>query len=153
MSRKGGWQTVAGICLFAASVLFLLWSKLTALGFGLADILVALAAYLAVAICLARLNATVFRNAKDGFWQKIIAFVFFPAHIVLFFLLAAIAIPFFSLYPERHLHQFDVEGTDDQRRVLATVRAELRQKTLWRRLAERLRFATRTGPEWPPRLP
>jgi len=62
-------------------------------------------------------------------------FCFHAANIVLCFLLAAIFIPFFWLYPERHRHLFDVEGTKEQRRALAGVRAELRQKTVWRRRA------------------
>src|SRR6478672_3720275 len=117
---------------------------------GTTSIVLALATYLAAAVWVARLNGMVFPRAKEALRQKIAAFIFMPANVVLFFLLAAIIIPFFWLYPERHRHLFDFEGTDEQRRVLAAVRAELRQKTLWRRLAERLRLAPRTGPKWPP---
>jgi hypothetical protein len=119
---------------------------------GTTSIVLASATYLAAAGLVARLNGMVFPRTKEAFWQKITAFIFMPANVVLFLLLLAIFALFFWLYPERHRHLFDLEGTDEQRRALADVRAALRQKTLWRRLAERLRLAPRVGPEWPPRF-
>jgi hypothetical protein len=66
----------------------------------------------------------------------LIPFAFLAALPVLIFLspIALISIPYYKLYPDRHLHIYDREGTTRERQLLARWRSLYRELNIFQRL-------------------
>ena len=61
------------------------------------------------------------------------------AIFVILGILAAISIPYFSVYPDRHLHPYDLcDATPRQRELIAKWRHKYRSLGLWRRFKRAL---------------
>jgi hypothetical protein len=56
---------------------------------------------------------------------------------------ALISIPYFALYPDRHAHLYDFEGTAQQRARLASWRAGYARLSVWGRLKRAIKLARR----------
>ena len=84
-------------------------------------------------------------GAGTPVWQGPIMLLMTPGNLLLLLGLCFILVPFFILYPEKHLTVVDAHGTDAQRAALGEVRSRLGQKKLWRRMAERLGFTAEVG--------
>ena len=82
----------------------------------------------------------------DGIWVKLIVLPETPATIVWLLLLWMGSIPYVWLYPERMAMVTDFRGSEEERKALAELRAVLRQKSLLRRLAEKLGLAPSSSP-------
>lgn len=100
--------------------------------------------YLVAAYGAARIND--FVETEQPTWRKLIALPFVPAYIVGLILLFCLLPAFWWLYPERHAHELDVEGTDEEMREWAEYKALLSRKPFRRRLAEKIGLVPETGP-------
>ena len=49
-------------------------------------------------------------------------------------ILALLSIPYFALFPDHHLHQYDLDATPDQKKMLLQWRETYRRLSLWGRL-------------------
>lgn len=105
--------------------------------------------YLGVAALLTRWNTTILRRHRSSLWYRFVSLLFMPAFISLLMIASVLSIPYFWLYPERHAHFVDFEGTDEQKAVLAEYRGKLVHKSFWRRMAEKLHLARNHGPKRP----
>jgi|GEM_PF-4957231 len=87
--------------------------------------------YFVVAIIWTCLATEHFKNSIFGY---IVALIITPASVALLFVAAALSIPYFFIYPERHAHWIDFDGSDEQKKVLNQFRAELAKEPFRRRL-------------------
>ncbi len=107
------------------------------------------AIYLGGAFGFARLNSSVFESNARPAGLGLLVLFFLPASLIGLLLMACVLTPFWWLYPERHVSLIDLEGTNAEKEAWAEYRAILSRKPLWRRLAEKLKLAPHTGPQWP----
>jgi hypothetical protein len=77
--------------------------------------------------------------SPTAWWEWFFAPIVWPLFIVLLFVAAGLSIPYFWLYPERHAHQFDFEGSPEEQRQLREYRNHRRRISIWRRLLEKAR--------------
>lgn len=63
-----------------------------------------------------------------------LGFVFVMLAMLPLGLIALLSIPFFALYPERHMHVYDLQGTPRQRELLTRWRTTRAKISLPRRL-------------------
>lgn len=61
-------------------------------------------------------------DSPTAIWEWLFAPIVLPIIFALFVMLAVLSVPYFMLYPERHAHQWDFDGTDRQREILAKFR-------------------------------
>ena len=78
------------------------------------------------------------KRPENGIWGTLLIWAALPFSIIALSLVAAVWIPYFWLYPERHMTHTDLEGSVEEREALARQRAALSQKSFWHRLTERL---------------
>src|SRR5215831_13446127 len=87
------------------------------------------------------LNMTIARPARDVSLFRFPASPFIllsaPATIFWLFALWLISIPYVWIYPERVVTSTDLQGSEEEKKALSQLRAVLRQKSLFRRLAEK----------------
>jgi hypothetical protein len=77
------------------------------------------------------------RGWKISDWEESFSMLFVPIALLGLLLMTVIATPYFWLYPERHMHIADLEGTDEEKRRLEQYREYRRKVGIWRRIAER----------------
>lgn len=75
-------------------------------------------------------------DSPTAAWEWLFAPIVLPILILPLACLALLSIPYFALYPERHAHVWDFEGTETQRRQLARRRERysrfsFRQRVYW----------------------
>ena len=94
--------------------------------------------YLTVAIGVARLNAKMDAlELKPDWWQlvnSLLMWLFLPANLCFLLIGCCLLTPYWRLYPERHAHIYDFEGTDEQREELRQWREEQKKKSFWQRI-------------------
>ena len=105
--------------------------------------------YMFAAAVLARLNATAFKERSKKNYYKLIQLPFAPAFILWLLILASFSIPYWWLYPEKHMTTIDFEGSEEEKQKLHEYRTILSKKGFVRRLAERLGLAQKADPPWP----
>lgn len=98
---------------------------------------IALLVYLCAALYQFRLNAKHEKELTPNDWMFWINVFFAPAALLGLFAMSLVLTPFWWLYPERHAHVHDFEGTTEQQAELRRWRAELAEKPFWKRLCEK----------------
>jgi len=89
------------------------------------------------------------QSGENPIWKKLISLPFLPAFVVCVIILSIFSVPFWWLYPEKHMTRIDFEGNDEEKAKLREYREILRKKSIWRRFAERLGLAPKAAPPWP----
>ena len=83
-------------------------------------------------------NNKVSKRYRDSEFRKLIIVLSAPGVIVFLLFLAIFSIPYFWLYPERHVNIIDVDGSKEQQQALQEYRFRLKKKKFFRRLFEKL---------------
>ena len=83
------------------------------------------------------------KRPENGIWGTLLSWATAPFIVIALSLAAAVSIPYFWLYPERHMTDTDFEGSVEEREALAQQRAVMSQKSFWHRLTERLGLGSR----------
>lgn len=83
------------------------------------------------------------KRPENGLWGTWLIWAALPFSIIALSLAAAVSIPYFWLYPERHMTHTDFEGSVEEREALAQQRVALSQRSFWHRLTERLGLGSR----------
>lgn len=84
-----------------------------------------------------------------GFLQLLVVLIATPASLIWLLALGIWSVPYFIVYPERHAHMIDLRGTDEQKAAMMEYRAQIAERSFFRRLIENLGLATYTGPDPP----
>lgn len=76
-------------------------------------------------------------------WEWLFAPLYYP---IILLILIFVILPYLWLYPERHAHVIDVEGTDEEKRKLSAFREHRRRVGIGRRLLERCHIVPFNSP-------
>ena len=98
------------------------------------------------------LNSWVSNCYGDRWWARLVYFITAPGCVVLLLSLAILSIPYFLLFPERHAHSVDFQGTDEQKSLLQKYRKECKERGVFRRVIESIGIMPYSGPAWPDKL-
>lgn len=110
--------------------------------------IIALIAYVAFApIAASRICGD--DDEPTGFLQLAVVLLATPASLLWLLALGIWSIPDFVIYPERHAHLIDFQGTDEQKAAMMEYRAQIAERSFVRRLVENIGLATYTGPDPP----
>ena len=82
-------------------------------------------------------------------WLKLIQLPLLPAFFLWMLIFAILSVPFYWLYPEKHLNEIDFEGSEEEKQKLRDYRLAIGKKGMIRRLAEKLTLAQKDDPPWP----
>jgi hypothetical protein len=98
-----------------------------------------LGTYIAAGICYyASLFWRQSRGWKTGNLEESFSMIFVPIALAGLFVAAVVATPYFWLFPERHMHVVDTEGTDEEKLRLERYREYQKRVGVAGRIAERL---------------
>jgi hypothetical protein len=84
------------------------------------------------------LNCWFHKHRPDTFAAGLVMWVTMPGCAVLLFVAAALSIPYFFIFPEKHASSIDFDGTEDEQRAMQEYRRAVARIPLWRRLLARL---------------
>jgi hypothetical protein len=88
-------------------------------------------------------------SCEDTLLKKLIGLPFLPAFVAWGIVFALLSIPLYWLYPEKHMMQIDLEGSDEEKQRLKEYRAVLWKKGLARRLGEKFGLIAKSDTPWP----
>ncbi len=91
-------------------------------------------------------NNKVSKSYRDSEFGKLIIGLSAPGCIVFLLILTIFSIPYFWLYPERHVNIIDVAGSKEQQQALQEYRLRLKKKSIFHRLFEKLHILHSSEP-------
>ena len=83
-------------------------------------------------------------DRPTAWWEWPFAPLVWAVTIPLFFIAAALSVPYFTIYPDRHAHKYDF-GTAGQRELMRRYRRFTSRVSLWRRCGRALAFLFRSS--------
>jgi hypothetical protein len=97
--------------------------------------IVLLCCYLVVSVPL---NCWFTKHRPDTFGAGVVMWLTMPGCVVLLFVAAALSIPYFFIFPERHASSIDFDGTEAEQAAMQEYRRAVSRIPLWRRLGARI---------------
>lgn len=86
---------------------------------------------------------------RETGWVRVVLLPFLPIIFVWGIIFAVLSFPYWWLYPERHVTAVDVNGSEEEKRMLKEYREACGQRGFLRRLSERLGIFPNADPPCP----